>query len=65
MKYEVQFEINRGEWVTIAKRSSFKAACAVARRERREMNGQKETAVIREGDPAILRRMTCENFQLV
>ena len=63
-KYLVQFELD-GQWITCATRKTFDAAKAKAKAERKAMNGARETAVIREGDPEILRRKTCEQFQLV
>ena len=66
MKYEVQFELNRGEWVTLAKRSDFNAACAKARAEFAAMKGAYMTAVVREDDNdcAALRRTLDNNFSL-
>ena len=63
MKYLIQFELD-GQWITCATRSTFEAAKAKAKDERKAMNGARETSVIREGDPEILRRKTCEQFQL-
>lgn len=62
-KYLVQYEMD-GEWITIAERGSFAAAKAKAKAERNGMKGAYETAIIREGDPEITRRKTCENFEL-
>ena len=63
MKYLIQFDLD-GQWITIATRKSFDAAKAKAQAERKAMRGARETSVIREGDPEILRRKTCEQFQL-
>ena len=62
-KWNVQFELD-GEWITIATCRTFDIACRVAEKERSAMKAAHETAVIREGDPEILRRKTCEQFQL-
>jgi hypothetical protein len=63
-KYLIQFELD-GQWITCATRKTLKAAKAKAKAERRAMNYAHETSVIVEGDPEILRRKTCEQFQLV
>lgn len=63
MKYLIQYHLN-GQWVTCATRKTFDAAKAKASAERRAMKGTFETSVILEGDPEILRRKTCEQFQL-
>lgn len=57
-------EIEPNHWVTIAKRGTFDAAKTKAKAERRAMNGAHETAILRENDPPILRRVTAENFNL-
>jgi hypothetical protein len=62
-RYLIQYELD-GQWITIATRKTFDAAKAKAKAERKAMNGARETSVIREGDPEILRRKTCEQFQL-
>ena len=61
--YLIQFELD-GAWITCATRKTYAAAKAKAKAERKAMNGAHETAIIREGDPEILRRKTCEQFQL-
>jgi hypothetical protein len=63
-RYLIQYELD-GQWITIATRKTFDAAKAKAKAERKAMNGAHETSVIREGDPEILRRKNCEQFQLV
>jgi hypothetical protein len=63
-RYLIQYELD-GQWITCATRKTFDAAKAKAKAERKAMNGARETSVIREGDPEILRRKTCEQFQLV
>jgi hypothetical protein len=63
MKYLIQYHLD-GQWVTCATRKTFDAAKAKAKAERKAMSGAHETSVIREGDPEILRRKTCEQFQL-
>ena len=62
--YLIQMELD-GAWVTIATRGNFDAACKKAKAEQRAMRNAHETSVIREGDPEILRYLTCEQFQLV
>lgn len=62
-RYLIQYELD-GQWITCATRKTFDAAKAKAKAERKAMNGAHETSVIREGDPEILRRKTCEQFQL-
>lgn len=63
-RYLIQYDLD-GQWITCATRKTFDAAKAKAKAERRAMNGARETSVIREGDPEILRRKTCEQFQLI
>lgn len=63
-RYLIQFELD-GQWITCATRKTFDAAKTKAKAERKAMNGARETSVIREGDPEILRRKTCEGFDLV
>ena len=63
-RYLIQYELD-GQWITCATRKNFDAAKAKAKAELRAMNYAHETSVIREGDPEILRRKTCEKFQLV
>lgn len=62
-RYLIQYELD-GKWITIATRKGFGAAKAKAKADRKAMSGAHETAVIRENDPEILRRKTCEQFQL-
>lgn len=59
----VQYSL-AGKWITLAKRKSFDAAKAKARAELRAMKGARMTAVIRDGDPDILRRTAENNFGL-
>jgi hypothetical protein len=63
-RYLIQYELD-GQWITCATRKTFDAAKAKAKDERKAMNGARETSVICEGDPEILRRKTCEQFELV
>jgi len=63
-RYLIQYELD-GQWITCATRKTFDAAKAKAKAERKAMNGARETSVICEGDPEILRRKTCEQFKLV
>jgi len=62
-RYLIQYELD-GQWITCATSKNFDSAKAKAKAEHRAMRGVHETAVIREGDPEILRRKTCEQFQL-
>lgn len=62
-KYLIQHELD-GVWHTIAQRSDFRAACALARKEGRDMKWAHMTSVIRDGDPEILRRTSENNFAL-
>jgi hypothetical protein len=62
-RYLIQYELD-GQWITCATRKTFDAAQVKAKAERKAMHGAHETSVIREGDPEILRRKTCEQFQL-
>ena len=64
MKYLIQYELD-GQWITIATRKTFDAAKAKAKAEHKAMSGAHETSVIRDGDPEIIRRKTCDKFQLV
>ena len=63
MKYLIQFELD-GQWITCATRSTFDAAKAKAKAERKAMMGARETSIIREGDPESMRYKACEQFQL-
>ena len=62
-KYLIQYELD-GEWHTCATRKNFDAAKAKARSEYRAMKGAHMTAILREGNPPILRRTFENNFQL-
>jgi len=62
-RYLIEYELD-GQWVTCATRKTFDAAKAKAKAEYKAMNGAHETSVIREGDPEILRRKTCDQFHL-
>jgi len=63
MKYLVQYELD-GHWITIARRSGFRGACAKARSEGRAMKWAHHTSVIQDGDPEILRLCAENSFQL-
>ena len=62
-RYLIEYELD-GAWHQCATRRTFAAAKSKARAEFRSMKSARMTAVIRKGDPALLRRTLENNFEL-
>jgi hypothetical protein len=63
-RYLIQYELDN-QWITCATRKTFESAVAKAKAERKQMNGAHETSIIRDSDPELMRRKTCEGFEIV